>query len=110
MASERLSDVRVVLCTAPAAEAAALADRLLDEKLIACANLIGPLESRYVWQGEREVAQETLLVLKTRADLVALLQQRITALHSYEVPEVLVLPVEGGHEPYLAWVRQSCRP
>lgn len=100
----------VVLCTAPVDRAEGLADALLEDRLIACANLIGPIVSRYVWEGRVERGEETLLVLKTRRDLVPALTQRILALHPYDVPEVLEVPVCSGLEAYLAWVDTSCRP
>lgn len=102
--------VTVVLCTAPVDKAEWLAERLLEDGWIACANLVGPVVSRYVWEGRLERAEETLLVLKTRTDLLAGLRTRIVELHPYEVPEVLELPTSGGLDAYLTWVQASCRP
>ncbi|MDT8342367.1 MAG: divalent-cation tolerance protein CutA [Longimicrobiales bacterium] len=99
--------MRLVLVTAPGPEARLLARRVVEERLAACANLIPGVESVYRWQGGVEEAAETLLVLKTTAARVEALRARVRALHSYDVPEFLVLPVEGGLEPYLAWVRAS---
>ncbi len=102
------TDIVVVLCTVPAAAATALADELLEARLVACANLIGPLQSRYRWQGQIETADEILLVLKTTRESVSGLAAKIVELHSYAVPEVLVLPVEAGLKSYLAWVAGEC--
>ena len=102
--------VVLVLCTAATADASVLADRLLEERLCACVNLLGPLASRYRWQGRIEEAQEMLLLIKTRADLVPTLRARIQALHAYQVPEVLEFSSSGGLDAYLAWVREACRP
>ena len=100
------SDLRAVLVTAPdAAAAEALAQALVGERLAACANLVPGVVSVFRWEGEVQRAEEVLLVLKTTADRCEALQHRVVALHPYEVPEVLVLPVEDGHEPYQAWVR-----
>jgi periplasmic divalent cation tolerance protein len=100
--------VSIVLCTAPVDRAEWLAERLLEGGLIACANLVGPVVSRYVWEGRLERANEMLLVLKTRTDLVREMTERLVELHPYDVPEVLELPVSSGLEAYLSWVRTSC--
>lgn len=100
--------VHVLLCTAPVEEAPRLADRLLEEEWIACANLIGPVQSRYRWQGEVEQAEETVLLMKSSADPQGL-RRRIAELHSYNCPEILELAVDGGLPEYLAWVRSNCK-
>lgn len=100
--------VFLVLCTVPEPEARALADQLLEERRIACANLLGPIESRYRWQGKLEVANEVLLLMKTRSAMLAGLRDRIAELHSYDVPEVLEFRAESGLPPYLEWVVGSC--
>ena len=84
--------------------------RLLDERLIACANFVGPVKSRYRWQGAIEEGEETLLVMKTRRDQLTQLKARLTEVHPYDVPELLELPVSGGLEAYLQWVRESTGP
>jgi periplasmic divalent cation tolerance protein len=105
-----MSGVCVVLCTVGESKARALADALLGERLVACVNFLGPLTSRYVWQGAIEEAREVLLVMKTTTACVAALRARIVALHEYQVPEIIELSVAGGHPPYLEWVLASCRP
>lgn len=100
--------VIVVLCTAPAERARELVDRLLEERLVACANTIGPVTSRYHWQGAIEESEEVVILFKSRATLRERLRARIAELHPYEVPEVLELDVDGGLEAYLAWVREAC--
>jgi periplasmic divalent cation tolerance protein len=104
-----MSAVVIVLCTAPAQNAQALADRLLAERLVACVNLLGPMRSRYWWEERIEEAEEVLLLCKTRRDLAAALRDRIVALHPYQIPEVLEVAVDGGLPAYLAWVQASCR-
>lgn len=99
---------RVVLTTVASQEEAARLGRILvDERLAACATLIPAVQSIYRWQGAVESAAETLLLLKTDAGHVAALESRLRELHSYEIPEFLVLPVEAGSAPYLAWL-QGC--
>lgn len=103
----RMTDVVVVLVTAPDADTAArLAHTLVEESLAACGNLVPGVRSIYRWQGAVHDDAEVLLVLKTRADRVEALRARLVALHPYEVPEVLALPVLDGHGPYLDWVRR----
>ncbi len=100
----------VVLVTAGSAdEAARLATALVQERLVACANVIGPMRSIYRWQDKVEDAAEHLLLLKARAADVPALEARVRALHSYEVPEVLALPVQAGSAPYLAWLAEATR-
>ena len=94
----------VTLCTAPEPEADRLVDTLLDERLIACANLVGPVRSRYRWRGQVEEASEVLLVLKLRQDFVARVTTRIAELHSYDCPEVLSFTADTGLPEYMAWV------
>ena len=99
-------EVHVVLMTAPdLTVGAALARRLVEEGLAACVNLVPGVRSIYRWQGAVQEEAEILLVAKTRAVLVDALAARVRALHPYEVPEVISLPVTGGSAPYLDWVR-----
>jgi periplasmic divalent cation tolerance protein len=106
-----VTDVRVVLVTAPCGDpAAALARRLVEEGLAACVNRVPGVRSVYRWQGEVCDDGEDLLVIKTAADRVEDLVARVRELHGYEVPEVLVLAVEAGSAPYLEWVLAQPRP
>ncbi len=98
--------VRVVLTTAPTIEVAEqLAVAVVEERLAACANVVQGMTSIYRWQGEVKREREVLVILKTMVDSVERLRARLVELHPYDVPEVLVLGVEAGHEPYLAWVK-----
>ena len=102
------SDKRVVLTTAGSIEEAhKVADALVERRLAACVNIVGPMTSVYRWQGKVERAQEWLLVIKTTAGVADAVSDAITAVHSYEVPECVVLPVEGGSEKYLEWVGEN---
>jgi periplasmic divalent cation tolerance protein len=97
--------VVVVLATVPDAEVGRrLARSLLEDRLIACANLVPGVVSLYRWEGEVRDDDEVLMVMKTRAGLVARLLARFPELHPYELPEVLVLPVEDGLPAYCRWV------
>ena len=97
--------VVVVLSTFPSAEKAAeIARVLVDERLCACVNLVPAVRSIYRWQGAVHDDAEVLAIVKTTAERAQALRDRLIALHPYELPEVLVLPVTEGHAPYLAWV------
>jgi periplasmic divalent cation tolerance protein len=105
------AEPRVALATAPDAEIAArIAHALVGERLAACANLVPQVRSIYRWQGRVEDDTEVLLVIKTRADRVAALADRLRSLHPYETPELVVLPVVGGLAPYLAWIGAETAP
>ena len=98
----------VVLVTAGSAdEAAAIGRTIVEERLAACANVVGPIRSIYRWQGAVEDAAEHLLLLKARTADVAALEARVRVLHSYDVPEVLALRVHAGSAPYLAWLADA---
>ena len=95
----------VVLVTAGSAEEGRRIGRaIVDERLAACVNVVGPIRSIYRWEGAVEEADEHLLVIKARAADVPALTARVRVLHSYDVPEVVALPLTGGSEPYLAWL------
>ena len=101
---------RVVLVTTPDADSArVIARTLVDERLAACGNVVPGLTSIYRWQGTIEEAGEALLILKTSDERLARMSERIVELHPYDVPEVLALPIEAGHQPYLDWLGACLR-
>jgi len=91
-------------------EAERLAATLVGERLAACVNVIAPIVSIYRWQGAVERGDEALLVIKTRRRLVPALIARLQALHSYDVPEAIVLPIESGSRSYLDWLIAETTP
>ena len=100
----------IVLTTLPVdMDAATLARTLVDERLAACVNVLEPMTSVYRWQDAIQQEPERQLVIKTAADRVDALRDRLRALHPYDVPEFLLLPVSGGSEDYLAWLQQGTR-
>ncbi len=100
------TDVRVILVTAPDADCAStIARTLVTERLIACANVVAGVRSIYRWEGAVQEDEEVLLVLKTTTDRCDAVASRVKALHPYDLPEVIALPVDGGSADYLAWVR-----
>src|SRR5262245_53179603 len=100
--------VLVVFSTFPTPDKAAEVGRILvTEQLAACVNLLGPVRSIYRWKGEISDDGETLAIIKTTRDRFEAMRARLVELHPYEVAEVIALPVEAGHAPYLAWVESE---
>jgi periplasmic divalent cation tolerance protein len=83
----------------------AIVEALLAEQLVACAQRLGPMVSRYWWRGSVEQADEWLVLLKTRSELASRVIHAVVKLHPYETPEVVALPVLDGHAGYLDWIR-----
>lgn len=104
-------DFLVVLVTTPNEDVAAtLAAALVDERLVACVNIVPGLRSIYAWQGRVCDEREVLCLLKTRRSRFPALRERVLALHPYEVPEVVALPIVEGDGRYLAWLRDQTNP
>jgi periplasmic divalent cation tolerance protein len=99
--------VVVVVTTTDKQEAEKIVRRLLDEKLIACANIISPVSSHFHWSGKIEKADECLVLMKSRKDLFEKLAETVKSLHSYEVPEILALLIINGSKTYMDWL-ESC--
>jgi periplasmic divalent cation tolerance protein len=106
-----MSDKIVVLVTCGSRkEARRIAQALVEAKLAACVNILpANVESIYRWKGRVEVAREVLLVIKTTGGLFGAVERRIRDLHSYEVPEVIAIPIARGSGAYLRWVTDSLR-
>ena len=101
------SDIRVVLCTCPPADAERIAKTVLEERLVACVNVVSGVKSLYWWKDAIQNDDETLLVIKTPASCFAKLEQRLQEIHPAEVPEVLSLDVVDGSRSYISWVREA---
>ncbi len=100
----------VVLVTAPdASKAAEIAKAAVEAGLAACGNVVPGLRSIYRWEGKLCDEPEVLLVLKTEARLFEALRAKVVSLHPYQCPEVIALPVQAGHAPYLEWISSSVR-
>lgn len=98
----------IVFITASSSdEAAAIARALVEERLAACANIAPGVRSIYRWAGAVHEDPETLLIVKTRASRFEALARRVQELHSYDTPEVIVVPVAAGSAPYLAWLDEA---
>jgi periplasmic divalent cation tolerance protein len=100
----------VALTSCPSEEVARRISRaLVEERLAACVTILPTGRSTYRWQGAIEEADELLCVIKTTADRIEALRERLPALHPYEVPELIVLDVAGGLPAYLAWLKRETR-
>jgi periplasmic divalent cation tolerance protein len=103
-----LPDALLVLTTvADRAAASALAQALLERRLAACVNIGAPVDSLYHWRGRIETAQEIPLTIKTRAVLYDQVEAAIRALHDYELPEIIAVPVSRGYGPYIGWLEDE---
>jgi periplasmic divalent cation tolerance protein len=96
--------ILVLVTTANNEEAEKITQKLLEDKLVACANIINPVTSHFHWLGKIDCAEECLVIMKSRLDLFGALIKCVEDLHSYEVPEVLALPIVAGSEAYLGWM------
>jgi len=106
-----MTDKIVVLSACDSeAQAASLARHLVEQRVAACVNIVPGARSVYRWKDGIEEAAEWLLVIKSRRDLLPALRLELGKLHSYEVPEVVALPVVDGSEAYLSWLDRELRP
>jgi len=94
----------IVFITCPESDARSLARTLVEEHLAACCNIIPGVTSIYRWKGKIEEDAEALLFVKTRADMFETLEKRVREIHSYEVPEIVQVPVTAGSQIYLEWI------
>jgi periplasmic divalent cation tolerance protein len=100
-----MTDKRIILTTAGTqSEAHQIARTLVERRLAACVNISAPIESVYRWKGNVETAQEWMLMIKTTEHALARVRDSIRELHSYDLPEFIVLPVEDGSVEYLNWI------
>ena len=98
----------VVLVTAKdIEEAQKIAKGLLQAKLIACANIVPQVQSLFWWQGKIDQANEVLLILKTQTKRIDEIITKVKSLHSYDVPEIIALPITAGQKDYLKWIDES---
>lgn len=104
-----MTDKMVVLVTCGSQkEARRIARALVEARLAACVNVVqSPVESIYRWKGKVEAAREFLLLIKSSRKRFAALEAEVRRLHSYDVPEIVALPIERGSKPYLAWIEAS---
>jgi periplasmic divalent cation tolerance protein len=97
--------VMVYITTGTKAEAESIAEALVRDRLAACVNVLGEMQSTYRWQGQIEKSPEFALIAKTRADLFDEVRDKVKAMHSYNVPCIVAYPMTAGYAPYLDWIR-----
>lgn len=97
----------ILITTKDKKEAEKIAQGLLKDKLIACANIITGVQSLFWWQGKIDKAQEVLMILKTKKNLFKKVSAKVKSLHSYQTPEIIALPIVAGSEDYLKWIDSS---
>jgi periplasmic divalent cation tolerance protein len=101
----------IVIVTVPnQEEAKKIARTLLKERLIACANILSSVDSVFRWKGKIEDEKEVLILIKSKKSLFKKLSKRVRELHSYDVPEILALPIVEGSESYLEWMKACLEP
>jgi len=99
----------VILITAKnVREANRIANKLVEEKLIACANVIKGVHSIFRWQGKIDKANETLLILKSKKSCFPKIVKMVKKYHSYDVPEIIALPIIDGSKDYMNWIKSNC--
>jgi periplasmic divalent cation tolerance protein len=102
---------RIVLVTCGSiGEARKIGRSVVEKKLAACVNIVSGIESTYRWKGKVERAREVLVLIKTTASRLTQLEREVKRLHSYEVPEFIVLRIAAGSKEYLAWIGASTAP
>eukprot|EP00212_Chloropicon_laureae_P001979 CAMPEP_0197487988 /NCGR_PEP_ID=MMETSP1311-20131121/3007_1 /TAXON_ID=464262 /ORGANISM="Genus nov. species nov., Strain RCC856" /LENGTH=114 /DNA_ID=CAMNT_0043031883 /DNA_START=218 /DNA_END=562 /DNA_ORIENTATION=+ len=104
-------DYVAIYVTVPSKDVGAkIAKSLLEDKLCACVNIIPGVESYYWWEDKIESDSELLMMIKSRADLLASVTERVKQVHEYDVPEVIGVPIIGGNAKYLDWIRENTKP
>jgi len=99
---------RIVFMTAPSEEVAAnIGKTLVEEKLIACCNIVPQIRSIYTWKGKVCDEKEVLCIIKTREELFDRLKRRVKELHPYEVPEIIAVKIKDGLREYLNWIDEA---
>jgi uncharacterized protein involved in tolerance to divalent cations len=100
----------VLVTTSGEEEAQRLAQLLLEQRVIACANVIPRVSSLFHWQDRLEAAEESLMVIKTTSEALGAVISTVRQHHSYEVPEIIALPIVAGSDAYLAWLAREVQP
>ena len=101
--------MKLLFSTAPADQADRIAGTLLEERLVACVNMVAGVKSRYWWKGALEEAEETVMMMKTTDELVGPAIDKLVEVHPYEVPEAVAVEIDAGSEAYLHWIGEVTR-
>jgi periplasmic divalent cation tolerance protein len=106
---KKADKVVVLITTSSEEEALKIAESLVNGKKAACVNIVPRVDSLFWWEGKLDSARESLLLVKTKASLFPEIVEMVKRMHSYEVPEIIALPIIGGSEDYLKWLDSACR-
>ncbi|RLB26785.1 MAG: divalent-cation tolerance protein CutA [Deltaproteobacteria bacterium] len=106
---ENRENVVIFITTGTDDEARRIANMLLNQKKVACVNILPKVRSLFWWQDKLDSAQESLLIVKTRASLLSEIVSMVREVHSYDVPEVIALPIIGGNPDYLEWIGKEVK-
>lgn len=101
--------IQVTTTTETKEQAQIIARHLVDKKLAACVQILGPITSTYRWKGKVEIAEEWLCLIKTREELYSEVEKAIKILHSYETPEIIAIPIVQGTPGYLNWLEEETK-
>ncbi len=99
----------IYITTCSVNEAKKIGQTLVEEKLVACSNIISPIRSIYSWQGKICDDKEALMMLKTKQELFKQIVIRVEELHSYDVPEIIAIPIIDGSSKYLSWINEETK-
>jgi len=99
----------IFITTSTEEEAHKVAELLLGRRKAACVNIVPGVDSSFWWRGKLDSARESLLIIKTTASLLPEIIELVKSVHSYEVPEIIALPIIGGNEDYLKWIDDAVR-
>ena len=105
----KMDAIAVLVTTSSEEEATRLGKLLVEQQLVACVNILPKMKSIFWWEGQVSEEEECLMILKTRMPIFKVLEKTIIAQHSYEVPEIIALPIGTGSQPYLSWVYNMTR-
>ena len=109
MNQEQYDHIVVLITAGDSEEAGRIARGLLEQRLAACVNVVAGVDSRFWWRGKLDEAKESLLIVKTKGRLLPEIVASVKKLHSYEVPEIIALPVIGGSREYLDWIDREVK-
>jgi len=101
--------IQISTTTEAKSDAESIADALLNQKLAACIQIIGPIQSHYHWKGKQEKSEEWLCLIKTREELYLQVENTIKSIHPYETPEIIAIPIIAGSPEYLKWINSETK-
>jgi len=104
-----VSSIVILSTVSSKREAQKIAKLLLEKHLVACVNIVSSVESHYWWEGKLTKSQEYLLIIKARKSSFSKIERAIQKAHSYDIPEIIALPITEGSKPYLSWLKESTR-